>query len=157
MVAKPHRHDKLESTALPGLPFILLTIGVLVFLGGAVGGFWGLFSNIDPHRVPLPAQQPPVPRLQANPPNDLQKVIADQQARLTGYRWVDRDKDIAAIPIERAMQIIAGRGTDAYAPIPGAPPPPPPKIPELLENLRNQPSQPPPLAAPSAQPPKPQP
>jgi hypothetical protein len=46
------------------------------------------------------------------------------------------------------MTIVAARGADAYAPIPGAPPPPASNIPEQLEKLRTQPSQPPPSARP---------
>lgn len=33
---------------------------------------------------------------------------ARQQRELEGFRWVDRDAGVAAIPIERAMAIIAG-------------------------------------------------
>ncbi len=31
-------------------------------------------------------------------------------AELEGYGWVDRDAGIARIPIERAMDVVAGRG-----------------------------------------------
>lgn len=148
MAAEPRLHEKLESPVVPGWPFIALIAGVLIFLGASVGGFWTLFEHAAPDRRLPPAHEAPQPRLQADPPADLQKVIAAQQARLDGYRWVDRGEGIAAIPIDRAMAMIAARGADAYAPIPGAPPPPASNIPEQLEKLRTQPSQPPPSARP---------
>ena len=74
-------------------------------------------------------------------------MLAQQRARLAGYRWIDRDQKIVAIPIDRAMAIIVSRGADAYAPIPGAPPPPAPNIPQLLENLRTQQTKATPAAA----------
>ena len=44
---------------------------------------------------------------QVIPPSlDLRKATFEQQALLTGYRWVDQDKDVAAIPIERAMELV---------------------------------------------------
>ena len=57
------------------------------------------------------------PRLQTNDAGDLAKLQAEQRDRLNRYTWVDRDKGIAAIPIEEAMKRVVARGTDAYAPI----------------------------------------
>jgi hypothetical protein len=125
MAAKPRPHDVLESSRLPGWPFVSVAAGMLVFLALSIGGLWAVFVAAVPNRLPLPAHVPPAPRLQSDPAADLSAVLAQQRARLAGYRWVDRNKRIAAIPIDRAMAIIAGRGTDAYAPIPGAPPMPP--------------------------------
>jgi len=142
MVARPQPHDTLESPILPGVPFMLLVAGVLVFLGVSLGGLWGIFSSAVPDRRPAPAELPPQPRLLANPPVELNAVLAAQRAKLTGYHWVDRAKGIVSVPIDRAMAMIAARGADAYAPIPGAPPSPPPKLPELLEQLRTHPPAP---------------
>jgi hypothetical protein len=146
-MAEPGLHDELESPHLSGLPFVLLVAGVLAFLAASIGGFWGLFAYAVPNRFPLPAQTPPAPRLLADPPAELSSVLAQQRARLAGYRWVDRGNKIVSIPIDRAMAIVASRGADAYAPIPGAPPPPAPNIPALLENLRTQQTQPAPAAS----------
>ena len=48
------------------------------------------------------------PRLQTNDTGDLAKLQAEQRGRLDRYTWVDREKGIAAIPIEEAMK--RGRG-----------------------------------------------
>jgi hypothetical protein len=125
MAAEPRMPDELATPRLPGRPFVMLVGGVLMFLGLSVAGLWGVFTISVPNRLPLPAHEPPPPRLQSNPPADLARVLAQQSAALSGYRWVDRGKGLVSIPIDRAMTIIAARGPDAYAPIPGAPPMPP--------------------------------
>ncbi len=35
----------------------------------------------------------------------LKQMLAEQHSSIGGYRWVDRDKDEVAIPIERAMEL----------------------------------------------------
>ncbi len=49
------------------------------------------------------------PRPQVSDVTDLNKLRAEEDAKLEGYRWVDRDKGIVHIPIERAMDILADR------------------------------------------------
>ena len=34
---------------------------------------------------------------------DLRK---EQQSNITGYRWIDRDKKVAAVPIDEAMKLL---------------------------------------------------
>ena len=38
---------------------------------------------------------------------ELATLQAAQEAQLSGYRWVDRARGIAAIPIDRAMALVA--------------------------------------------------
>ena len=47
----------------------------------------------------------------------MHQLRSAHQKQLESYGWVDRDKKLVAIPIERAMEIIAKRGSDAYKPI----------------------------------------
>ncbi len=37
---------------------------------------------------------------------ELTRSLAVQQSALAGYRWVDEQKQVVAIPIERAMDLI---------------------------------------------------
>ncbi len=37
--------------------------------------------------------------------DDLTRALADQEADLHRYRWLDREKGIVGIPIERAMEL----------------------------------------------------
>lgn len=46
-------------------------------------------------------------RKQVLPPSeDLNRLVFEQQASLSHYRWVDREQGVVAIPIERAMDLV---------------------------------------------------
>jgi hypothetical protein len=81
---------------------------------------WGLNAVYDwqvPRR-PLPApEQFPSPRVQRDEAQQLQELRSAQRRQLTGYEWTDQDKTLVRIPVERAMEIIAQRGAEAYAPL----------------------------------------
>ena len=40
------------------------------------------------------------------PNRELLELEADQSEILDAYRWVDREKGVVAIPVERAMEIV---------------------------------------------------
>jgi hypothetical protein len=61
---------------------------------------------IEAHRNPIP----PEPRLQASPRMDLKAMRAREDWELNHYFWVDKAKGKVAIPIERAMDILAAAG-----------------------------------------------
>jgi hypothetical protein len=46
----------------------------------------------------------------------LHRWKAEHAARLNGYGWVDRSKGIAHVPIEQAMEAVAGGALPAGAP-----------------------------------------
>jgi hypothetical protein len=50
----------------------------------------------------------------------LHRAQTEQRARLEGWRWVDRDKGLIAMPIEEAMHRIAAKGAAGYAPVEGS-------------------------------------
>jgi hypothetical protein len=79
---------------------------------------------LHPGRRPLELDQFPNPRLQQNPSDDMARMKAEEQQRITSYGWVDRKAGIARIPVDRAMEILAKSGLPkvaAPAPVPGAP------------------------------------
>jgi hypothetical protein len=47
----------------------------------------------------------------------LHLVEDAQRRRLTEYGWVDRNQGLLQIPIDRAMQLLAGEGARAYDPL----------------------------------------
>ena len=53
---------------------------------------------------------PPQPRLQTHPLADLETLRRAEEAALSGYAWVDEDAGIMRIPIERAIDLLAGKG-----------------------------------------------
>lgn len=61
-------------------------------------------------RIPENLPQPPHPRLQVAPKADLDRLRSDEDRELTTFGWLDRDKQIARIPIERAMKLLGERG-----------------------------------------------
>lgn len=64
---------------------------------------------------PLPVElhgnpMPPEPRLQQSPRQDLKSMRAREDWELNHYFWIDKPQGTVAIPIERAMDILAARG-----------------------------------------------
>ena len=111
--------------------------GVLLFLAGlAVVSvliyfmLWGFYGYLNafrqkPQTRPSPLQtahdnlNPPTekviqafpePRLQPNPPADLNKFRAQEEQILNSYGWVDQQAGVAHIPIEQAIDILAANG-----------------------------------------------
>ncbi len=60
-------------------------------------------------------QPPPEPRLQTNPPLDLSRYRAIEEAQLHSYGWIDRGNGVVRIPIERALEIVVQNGLPARA------------------------------------------
>ncbi|HVM92917.1 MAG TPA: hypothetical protein VMT67_08915 [Terriglobales bacterium] len=52
----------------------------------------------------------PEPRLEENERTELRKFIEDEDTKLATYNWVDKDKGIVQIPIDRAMDLVVQRG-----------------------------------------------
>jgi hypothetical protein len=114
--------------------------GILVFVGGLIavtlvvmGLMWGvavLFKGSLSRKDPAPpalaeareARVPPGPNLQPNPSADLAAFRAAEEAELATWAWVDKEKGVARVPIERALEIVASRG---LPPPPLMPPPAP--------------------------------
>lgn len=53
---------------------------------------------------------PPAPNLQSSPYRDWKIARAQWEAELNKYEWVDRQKGIVTIPIDRAIDLLAQRG-----------------------------------------------
>jgi hypothetical protein len=64
-----------------------------------------------------------VPRLVTSEPAVLAAFRAQEDALLTSYGWVEKDKGIARMPIDAAMKIVAERGLPTF---PGPEPTPAP-------------------------------
>ncbi len=105
--------------------------GFLVFTG-VLMTLLGLFyrDRIRSAHIIEPLRAFPGPELQPNPQQDYTNFRTGQDAQLQGYSWVDKDKTLLHVPIDRAMSYVAARGQAAYAPLepatPGAPLPPTP-------------------------------
>src|SRR5687767_2746859 len=94
-----------------GLAITTMAVGLAVWL------LFQYFTAREARTVfteyPLAVQeprQPPEPRLQTNPRQDFNDLRAREDQVLSSYGWVDKDKGVVRIPIERAMQLIVDRG-----------------------------------------------
>ena len=69
-----------------------------------------------PQGVPKSAPETPAPRLQISPSTDMAEMRAAEDKVLTTYGWIDKDKGVVRIPVERAMEIFAQRQNAAKKP-----------------------------------------
>ena len=91
--------------------------GALLLLVGAIGGFYGIYHAVGPIRV-LPAPQEfPQPRVDTREGEELRRIREAQSAKLQTWRWSDDQRSLVQIPIERAMELLAAKGAQAYEPL----------------------------------------
>jgi hypothetical protein len=96
----------------------LLTVMVFVIMGWLL---WTLSDGRPPGQgivtptVPAPNMSP-APDLQVASSQDYLNMRAVEEAQLHSYGWVDPQAGIAAIPIERAMELLAQRGLPVQKP-----------------------------------------
>lgn len=94
-----------------GNPWYILIagIGLLTLIGLAMATLSGIYtwrmSRIDPERG-LPGYRHGAEARTAIEA-DRAEMDKETDSHLHGYRWVDADKGIVQIPIERAMKLIA--------------------------------------------------
>jgi hypothetical protein len=74
-------------------------------------------KDLSAPRYPLAVSrepmQPPAPRLQQFPRNEIYEFRLQEDARLHGYGWVDKNAGIVHIPIEEAMKRVLAQGLPA--------------------------------------------
>ncbi len=114
-----HRGDPYEPAGVRTWAVAGFAAGFMLLLAAAVGGLYAIYASWVPPRYVPQYRLLPKPRFEANPARELHVLLSRQKHELNRYRWADKDHTLVAIPIERAMQIVAGRGKDAFAPIAG--------------------------------------
>jgi hypothetical protein len=91
---------------------LALVIGATLL--AAYGLFYFFYTGVTKSR-PLPSplsysrEPTPEPRLLIKPGDEMQAVRTEESKILNSYDWVDRDKGIVRIPIDRAMEILGQR------------------------------------------------
>jgi hypothetical protein len=58
----------------------------------------------------LDSQIPPAPRIEEHPAIDVQQLHAQEEQTLSTYGWVDKNKGVVRIPLQRAMELQIERG-----------------------------------------------
>jgi hypothetical protein len=72
------------------------------------------------------ARTPPEPRLEPYPLAPRLRLRAEEEEILTTYGWVDKDRGLVRVPIDRAMELLVQRGLPPAKPMPAAVPAPMP-------------------------------
>jgi hypothetical protein len=85
----------------------LLLIGVFKFFLSQEAAQPKIFR---PNAITDARKQPPEPRLQELPPTDLQAFRAAEDQILHSYGWIDQEKGIVRIPVDKAIDLLAQRG-----------------------------------------------
>lgn len=114
-------HERRDITPRPivfaGLGLVVVVVALAVLMRVLFGFFAVRESTESSPGSPLAGSygrsEPPAPRLQARPILDLQALRAEEAAALQSYGWIDRDRGIVRIPIERAMALLTARGLPA--------------------------------------------
>lgn len=103
-------------------PVVLLGLGLLALVIVALAAVWALdvgyrTTQEDGLVLPTAAQPvdrlPPEPRLKANPEAEWAAYRAEQLEELETYGWVDRQRGVYRLPIERAKELLLERGLPA--------------------------------------------
>jgi hypothetical protein len=99
-----------------------LGIGLALLCIAALAMLLGLFRYFEkqvagpaapPREIASQDGSPVEPRLQETPLQDLKQMRAAEDQILGSYGWVDREKGIVRLPIDRAIDLLAERGLPA--------------------------------------------
>jgi hypothetical protein len=87
---------------------LLVCYGLLVLLRDSQA------RRAEPPSALSPSRERPVgPQLEVQPGQAMKEVRRQEEKHLKSYGWIDREKGVAHIPIERAMEILANKGLPA--------------------------------------------
>jgi hypothetical protein len=105
-----------------GLTIFVGTTAVFVVLWFLLAVLENQAKRGDPQPSPLaqPERLPPKPRLQESPVEDLQTLVARDEAILSSYGWGDEERQTVRIPISRAIDLAVERGLPQPTPSEGA-------------------------------------
>ena len=108
------RDVDVRPIVLVGAGLVVLAALVQLVLYFQMMGLWSArqagLPAAPPVAAALPAT-PPEPRLQTAPADDLHDLRRAEDERLHSYGWIDRRAGIVHLPIERAMELLAGEAS----------------------------------------------
>ena len=111
-----------ELSDLSARNIALFGAGLAIAIAVALLTVYGLMTLLrarearqaePPSRLAVTPEPVPGPRLLVQPGRALQNMRAEEETRLKSYGWIDEEKGIVHIPIERAMEILAEKGLPA--------------------------------------------
>lgn len=121
---EPGGYERTDANAGGTLRAGLYMLGVMFVTALLVVPFYRLLARGETAaqppaaRVTLSAVSEPVssfPKLVESEPRVLSEFRAQEDALLTSYGWVEKDKGLVRIPISEAMRIVTARGLPKFA------------------------------------------
>jgi hypothetical protein len=100
----------LWASLIVGAIVVIAFVLMWVLLGALVAREKAASAPAHPLASSLARTEPPSPRLQPKPRDDLLALRAEEEAQLQSYGWVDESRGIVRIPIDRAIELLAQRG-----------------------------------------------
>jgi hypothetical protein len=93
-----------------GLALVIAMVALVTY------GLFHFFYRSETRSRPAPSplsygvEPPPEPRLLTKPGADLAAMRADEDQILGSYGWIDRERGIVRLPIDRAIALLAEKG-----------------------------------------------
>jgi hypothetical protein len=107
------------AVSVTGLVLLLGVVVVVLFMWFFFEHMRRIDVRVEPRGGLAPVyERVTEPLLQTSPPSDLAGMLRRENEILTHYKWVDRQRGIVSIPIDRALDIIAQRGLPPAASAP---------------------------------------
>lgn len=110
-----YEHSDINLGAI--VAFAVLLAVITLTIQAAVYGIFVMFNHFEQtaDRTVSPLEvsagtAPPEPRLQTTPWSDLQQLRAADLVYLHSYGWIDKDRGIAHIPIDKAKALLLQKG-----------------------------------------------
>jgi len=122
MSGEEHHIEYVPESPDVGMAFVgWSALGSLLLLVAAIAGLFGIFHASVPGRAPPAPQAFPQPRVDTTESNELRRITEAQKKKLESWQWADNQHATVQVPIERAMQLLAKQGANAYQPLLASP------------------------------------
>lgn len=108
-----------ESPSIDSRIVIWAAIASLLLVASTIGFLYQIYQRS------VPTKEMPTPEAFSQPrvaPSrveiaERERLTSEQKQSLEVWQWADPEHTLVQIPIERAMQMLAQRGNDAWAPL----------------------------------------
>ena len=107
-MSRGHETSDMDPKYVAYFALGLVIVGIVIQLA-----IWWMFRSfeqaqarreVQPTLVEVP-KRVPEPRLQVSPQDDLQELLRQENQILNTYGWIDRQRGIVRVPIDRAMEL----------------------------------------------------
>jgi hypothetical protein len=118
-------HETSDVRIRPLAIFLAWLMGIIVAAACVCAWLFSLLERGAEQRDPAPppladsAERTRGPLLQVSPRQDLEVLRAREERQLHATEWVDKDRRIARIPIDRAIAVTVERGLPKWPEVKG--------------------------------------